>query len=267
LNDMTRELRFLLAITRRLPRVKGAGRVARLLRRLFIRKKREPVCANVLGFRMELDPSESVDASLLFAPQLYDYRELDLLRSLIRPGDVFLDAGAHIGTYSLVASALVGSTGRVLAVEASAETYTRLARHRDMNGIRNLDCMRAGLSDRVETLRMARSFYGNQSGNSFLKESPRGESVDCLPLRDLLDASNITQLHGAKFDIEGFEFRVMSAFLRDAPAGLRPRFVIFEHNEALLQKAGGDMRDLLRQAGYTVRPVADQNYLAQLPAR
>jgi FkbM family methyltransferase len=263
---MTPELRFLLAISRRLPRVKGAGRIARLLRRLFIRKKRERVCANVHDFRMELDPSESLDASLLFAPQLYDYRELELLRSLIRPGDVFLDAGAHIGTYALVASSLVGDTGRVLAVEASADTYSRLVLHRDMNGRRNLDCVRAGLSDRIETLRMARSFYGNQSGNSFLKESPIGESVDCLPLRDLLEASHITRLHGAKFDIEGFEFRVMSAFLRNAPADLRPRFLIFEHNEALLQKAGGDVRELLRGAGYTVRPIADQNYLAQLPA-
>lgn len=261
---MSNELRLLLTISRRLPRVKGAGRVARLLQRQYARRPREPVRSTVLGFVMDLDPAESVDGSLLFAPQLHDYRELRLLSALLRPGDFFLDAGAHIGTYTLVASTLVGNTGKVLAVEASAFTFSRLTSHCETNGRANVRCVQVGLSDRAELLRMACSFYGNKGGNSFLKESPLTESVNCLPLSHVLDAAHFTRLDGAKFDIEGFEFRVLNAFFRDVPATSRPRFFIFEHNEALLRRAGGDVRELLRAAGYSVRLIADQNYLAQL---
>ena len=39
--------------------------------------------------------------------------------ALLRPGDVFVDVGAHIGFFSLIASSLVGHTGKVYAFEAN----------------------------------------------------------------------------------------------------------------------------------------------------
>ena len=46
--------------------------------------------------------------------------EPDLAAALVerlRPGGVFVDVGAHIGLYSLIAARLVGSPGRVFAIE------------------------------------------------------------------------------------------------------------------------------------------------------
>src|SRR5687768_276637 len=105
---MDNELKLWLQATRRLPRIRGSGRMAGLVQRVYNRKPRPRVRVPVLDFTMDLDPSECVDGALLFAPQLYDHREFQLLRSLVRPGDAFLDAGANIGIYSLVASELVG---------------------------------------------------------------------------------------------------------------------------------------------------------------
>lgn len=260
---MDTELKLLLAATRRLPRIRGSGRLAGYAQRFYNRRPRERVRVPVLDFTMELDPSECVDGALLFAPQLYDHREFTLLRGLIKPGDVFLDAGANIGIYSLVASRLVGGAGEVIAIEASAENYSWLKSNCDSSGAKNVRALHVGLSDKPEKLRMACSFYGNKSGNSFLKESPIGEWVDCLPLHDVLLKNGVRKIDGAKFDIEGFEFKVLQPFFASAPEGLWPRFLIFEHNADLVAKSGGDVRALLQSAGYAVRLIADQNYLAE----
>jgi len=58
---------------------------------------------------------------------------LFLLRSL-RPGMVVIDVGAHFGFFSLLASELVGSEGRIVAVEPMPETFGRLARNVAING-------------------------------------------------------------------------------------------------------------------------------------
>ncbi len=260
---MDNELKLWLHATRRLPRIRGSGRMAGLAQRVYNRKPRQRVRVPVLDFIMELDPSECLDGALLFAPQLYDHREFGLLRGLVKPGDVFLDAGANIGIYSLVASRLVGESGQVLAVEASAENFSFLRSNCELSGVKNVRCVQVGLSDQLERLRMACSFYGNKSGNSFLKESPVGEWVECLPLQQVLLAEGVQRIDGAKFDIEGFEFKVLRPFFETASSALWPRFLIFEHNLDLVSKSSGDVRQLLAEAGYAVRLIADQNYLAE----
>lgn len=51
-----------------------------------------------------------------------------LIRTL-RPGDTFIDVGAHYGYFSQLAATLVGASGRVEAIEASRESYGVLARN------------------------------------------------------------------------------------------------------------------------------------------
>jgi len=58
--------------------------------------------------------------------------ETKLARFLIqqlKPGDIFIDVGAHYGYFSLLASQLVGTTGKVFAFEAAPETYKCLQKN------------------------------------------------------------------------------------------------------------------------------------------
>lgn len=72
---------------------------------------------------------------------------IDFICQCLSPGDTFLDVGAWIGFYSLLASQLVGASGRVYAFEpdptarASLEENVRLAR------VCNIQVIPLGLSD------------------------------------------------------------------------------------------------------------------------
>jgi len=248
---MDRELRLIMSVTRNLPRIRGVGRFCNIIKRFYLRKKRPVEEVDVLGLKMELDPAEFVDGLLLLAPQIYEFREVAFMNAHLQGGDVFLDAGAYIGIYSLLASRLVGPKGMVLAVEAEPYNYNRLEGNIKLNRLRNVRAVHVGLSSRKERLHMSINSQGNRGNSSFVSTGP-GVEVDCLPLLDVLNVNGITKLDGAKFDLEGFEYRVLKKFFSDAPPTLYPGFVIVECFRRNVQKAGGNTVELLKGNGYKV---------------
>ena len=58
--------------------------------------------------------------------------EIRLTRFLIKnlkEGNIFIDAGAHLGFYSLLASMLIGAKGKVYSIEASKAVFGVLKRN------------------------------------------------------------------------------------------------------------------------------------------
>lgn len=72
-----------------------------------------------------MNPVECVDANLLFSPQLYDPVEVQLMLTELDDKDNFIDIGANIGFYSLIATKKI-KKGRVVAIEANPITYLKL---------------------------------------------------------------------------------------------------------------------------------------------
>lgn len=60
---------------------------------------------------------------------LYDYDLFHCVRALAREGDVFVDVGANIGSYAIVASRYLGPTGAVVAFEPVADQRHFLERN------------------------------------------------------------------------------------------------------------------------------------------
>jgi len=254
-------LKFLSGLTRRFPRMKGAAFTASLLRQFYLRKGRTSLEAEVLGFRMLLDPYECVDGALLFYPQLYEYREIEFMRKHLRSGDTFLDIGAHIGFYSLIASRIVGERGSVVAVEADPYNFGKLTLHIKLNHIKNVIALNEGVSNKKEVLRLGLNVTGNRAGNSFLSTNEDHVDVQCYPLAALLRKHRINRIQGAKFDIEGFEFRVLHQFFKEVNDSLRPDFMIVEQHSELVERAGGNVIELLESEGYRIERALKHNYI------
>ncbi len=64
------------------------------------------------------------------------------IASRLEAGDTFIDVGANIGVFSMLASHHVGSTGSVVAIEASPRVYGELLTTLELNGVR-LTCVRS----------------------------------------------------------------------------------------------------------------------------
>jgi FkbM family methyltransferase len=253
---MDLELQLWRQLSLRLPRIRGAGALSNLMLKAWRRKPREEaVEVDVLGSRMRLLPSEFVDVQLLFHPHLYDHRELAYLAAHLPKGGVFLDAGAHVGFYSLAAARQVGPQGRVISVEADPETHARLQAHATRNGMDQITAVHVGLSDETTTLSLGRDRTGNGGRSSFLFARDEAVQVACRPLLDVLTDLGIDHIDGAKFDIEGMESRVLRRFLAEAPRSLWPKFLVCEYYPEWSEIAGGDTIALLREHGYREAPM------------
>ena len=75
----------------------------------------------------------------------------------VRPGDVALDLGAHIGYYTLSLARLVGPSGKGLAFEPAPSNFALLKRNVELNGYANVELVNAAVSDRPGQLRLYRS--------------------------------------------------------------------------------------------------------------
>jgi hypothetical protein len=60
---------------------------------------------------------------------------------------------------------------------------------------------------------------------------------------------------------EGFEFRVLNQFFKDASTDMYPRFMIIEYNSNISERAGGDSLALLKSVGYKVYTSSSLNYI------
>src|SRR5262249_25416707 len=189
---------ILRALTRRLPGIRGIGILGNFARDFYARRPRPPVVADVLGLRMTLDPMENVDGTLLFCPQLYDRREIKALLTALRPGDVFVDVGAHIGFYTLQAARRVGEGGRVVAIEADPETAKRLEGNVGLNPGVRVQIATIAVSDEDGTARFAVNTSGNRSGSSLLVGSDTTVEVRCRPLAAVLADAGVTRVDGMK---------------------------------------------------------------------
>ncbi|WP_438968734.1 FkbM family methyltransferase [Nonlabens sp.] len=143
----------------------------------------------------------------------FEQKELDFLKVNLSTGDTFIDIGSNIGLFSLVASEVVGNTGKVIAFEPNPKTYSRLLENIKLNDIKNIITYNLGLSDSEKELDFHISNNGYDAWNSFAAEPSKLQENIRVKVQTLdsqirhLDAKKIKLL---KIDVEGWEKFVLN---------------------------------------------------------
>jgi Flp pilus assembly protein TadD len=109
--------------------------------------------------------------------------ECDLLRQMVRPGQVVVEAGANIGAHTLVLSQLVGPAGRVYAFEPQRVVFQILCGNLALNGCLNVVCREVALGDQPGQLRVPPIDYQreNNFGGVELRGTMRGNPSRSSP--------------------------------------------------------------------------------------
>jgi FkbM family methyltransferase len=141
------------------------------------------------------------------------------LRAHLKPGDVFVDVGANVGYFSLLAAKLVGPTGKVVAVEAAPATYDALQAALALNGVTNARAINEAAFDSVSRLAIYTvDDEENAGGASVVKAvGPPIAEVPARPLADMLTDDEIARLRLVKIDVEGAEVAAVAGVLVAVP--------------------------------------------------
>lgn len=197
-------------------------------------------------------------AALIYYQGLSEPETADLVCSILGPGMAFVDVGAHIGEYTLLAARRVGEHGEVHAFEPDARAHEVLVENVRLNGLERIVRFHPwAVSDADGETRLR---LGAEPALSALATagSSRGDARDGPRVRTVALDSYVDgrRLDLVKIDVEGAEMLVLRGArqLLARSSGQAP-VIVFECAADNYARFGYSPRELFRllsDAGYVV---------------
>ncbi len=135
---------------------------------------------------------------------LAEYEDMSFVLDMLHSGELFVDVGANIGSYSILAAT---KGARVIAIEPVPSTFKVLKQNILLNELdEQIEVMNIGLGSKEENLKF--SIKQGATNHVLNKEEKTKQSVKVLvrSLDDVLDG-RIPKI--IKIDVEGFETKVI----------------------------------------------------------
>lgn len=227
-----------------------ANALARFASRPFIAR----LPRDLGGAAFICDLSDTIAREVCFTGR-YEPQETQIAQRVLGPGMTVVDVGANWGYFTLTCANLVGSSGRVIALEPHPALSSTLAANVRANGLAQVEVVAVAAGARAGT----RAFVGFDAagGNSGVSRAaavsePADFQAATAGLDELLDAHGMARVDLVKIDIEGGEV--------DALAGMagglgrrRYRYIVLECHPELIARSGSTLErclEPLERSGY-----------------
>jgi FkbM family methyltransferase len=177
----------------------------------------------------------------------------------LTPGDTFIDVGANVGYYSLLASKLVGTYGTVVAIEASPEIFKTLQRNLALNYTENVRPVNMAVYHSNAVLKVFRGSEYEVGQTTILEDEAveRGFEVECevdaAPLSAILRREEMQNARLIKIDVEGAEWSVVHGMRPLLDSSRSDLEIIIEIKPECLARRGkqpDDLLNILSDAGF-----------------
>jgi FkbM family methyltransferase len=204
-------------------------------------------------------------AALIYYQGVSEPETADFVLKFLKPGMVFLDVGAHVGEYTLLAARAVGSIGEVHVFEANPEMCDLLRHNIRLNGLSHVSVNQCAVSDQDGEMEF--EVYAEPSvcalkvqSCSAQADARRRTAVKVLRVPSLRMNQYLLRVKRkvdlVKIDVEGAELLVFrgATDLLALPRNQSPTF-IFEYeadNYARFGHPAGELFDLLRRNGFGI---------------
>lgn len=220
------------------------------------------------------------DPRMLTVPNelLTERPEVTIFKSCLGEGDTFLDVGANHGSFSIIASKLVGTSGLIVAVEPQPNMAALVKQSLEANAKGRFEVHTFACGDHNGEVEFFIPESSSGAAGVFAKFSATtAHRKLTVPLRKFDDAFEWQRFPGKvvlKLDVEGSEL----FFVRGAGEMLRTRQprILLEINPKSAKAAGNSVEALisaLRELGYTfvtemalpqqLRPLAEMDVTRQ----
>lgn len=177
------------------------------------------VVKTVFGARIGIRFPDTIQTKLFYfgiwEPQLTNF-----ISSRLKKGDHFVDVGSNIGYFSLLASTLVGSEGKVFAIEASPTIFKLLNKNIQLNGFANIRTFNLAASDSHGSLNLYMAPDENIGHSTTVTSIAKTDGhkfeavVPAMPLPNIIGEENLLNARIIKIDVEGAEVSVIHGISR-----------------------------------------------------
>lgn len=229
--------------------------LARLLRparavteRLGFDRRARPPQAEDLGVLLPTDegPLWFPRGDQFITPFVRDHgtwepRECELIRGRLRPGNSFIDVGAHTGYLAIVAANVVGPGGWGLAVEAAPNNFALLRKNLDRAGVKWVQAVHAAAGDVTGGAIVSFSEDNTGDHRAYAIPGRRAAAIPAKVIDDLVPDDQAVDF--VKIDVQGTDHRVVRGLrrllLRWGPT------ILVEYWPAGIEDAGDDPEEVV----------------------
>ncbi|MDA4843787.1 FkbM family methyltransferase [Hoeflea poritis] len=264
----TRKLGFLPHLIWKLATHRDIDRQRRkFIRKNFARRFPGPYDVKVEGILMRAYPLENYDDRIAVGRgNLPEIPERGLIEPLLKPGMVFVDIGANVGSYSMYVASHCRDEATILAFEPHPRTFSKLSFNVRANGFSSIETINQAVGPQKARMRLYSSGGTNIGTASILPEAATDHQfvdVKVAPLAEALKARMIERIDLLKIDIEGFEDRALMPLLVDQHKACWPRAVLIE--TVLKNLWEHDCIARLKDLGYRIAANTGENLLLLHP--
>lgn len=203
---------------------------------------------NILGhaISIEVHCQAELVSEIIRREGAYSRNDVEIMGRILKPGDVFIDAGANIGWHTVIGAKLVGPTGRVLAFEPEPRNAALLRKNVAHNGLSNVDVIEEALTSKPGKLKLHLS-EGNWGDHILAPEQELSRSsvdVTCTTVDAVLASRGIDpkRVSLVKFDIQGSEVDALEGMRETLARHRMP--IILEYSPKHLRALGRSFFDV-----------------------
>jgi FkbM family methyltransferase len=215
------------------------------------------------GWTLRCHPDSNSASNVIYFTPRYDPDEMGFMQDYLRPGDGFLDVGANIGTYALLARRLVGGDGLVVALEPHPVAAARCRENLQLNHLDDVELHEAAVADVAGTAEFLDDF---DVSNRIRSDSDGAVATRTVAMVTLDEVLGDRPMALGKLDVEGHE----TAALRGAVHRLRRadppvwQIEIFDHQLARAGTTREELVGLLDEHGFSLFTYRDGGSLQEV---
>ena len=206
------------------------GKLKKIYAWLLKRKNKEqPIDINYHDVKFRIYPhNNTIESKMFISSRLREGKELSIIQNYIKNGGIFLDIGANIGYYSLMAAKF--GAKKVIGIEPNPIVLDRFKENIKFNKFdKQIKTFQVGVGEKRETkeLRLSHIDMGSSSIVNTKLNSDKVK-IKILPLSEILKKEGISKVDVLKIDIEGFEDKALFPYFKTLNKKSYPRLILME---------------------------------------
>ncbi len=181
-------------------------------------------------------------------------------RELLKKDQVYLDLGANIGYFSLLAAKIVGSKGKVFSFEPEPRNFTCLLKNKELNGYTQMQPFQKAASDKEgkttlyicpydtghHTIQQSDGITSYETNTKFDKSRITAIDVPTISMDHFLQEQHVSEVDLIKIDVEGAEFLAINGMSHTLKACKNTK-IVMEFFPLLIEKMGSSPDRLLKR--------------------
>lgn len=209
-----------------------------------------------IKFKMVCNGSKGFVEMALIMGGIYEKDITRFIANKLKSAEIFLDIGANIGYYSIIAGYVMPKSGEIISFEPVVETYDRLVKNIKLNNLYNVKPLNIALGNKNE---FAEIKLTKELGHSSMAGTPidyinKTEKIKINRLNDLVNFNSKKIF--IKIDVEGYELEVlrgMKNVLEENDCEIIFEFTPSEHNLSINNKTISlDIYDFFENINYEI---------------